>query len=188
MDNWIILLLMALGLAMDAFAVSICNGLSFKGIKKRQILFIALIFGLMQGLMPILGYYLGSIFKDYIASYQKWISFGLLLLIGLKMFIEGIKSLRHPDKCDEKKFSYKSIILQGIATSIDALAVGITLGDFTIDIYTSASTIASITFLVALVGVLIGVNFGKLLKNKSGIADIIGGLILIGIGISFLFK
>ena len=173
---------------MDAFAVAICNSLSLPKIKKREIIFIALTFGLMQGIMPLIGYYVGSMFDKYLMDYQKWISFAILLLIGTKMVYEGIKSLKSKCENDEKKFSYKLILVQGVATSIDALAIGVTLIGFSISIYINVSIIAIITFFVSLIGILIGHFFGKLLKGKSGFAEIIGGLVLIGIGVSFLFR
>ena len=188
MGAWISLILIAIGLAMDAFATSIVDGLRYHNTTKRHGIFVALTFGLFQGVMPVIGYFLGSLFIDKIKDYDHWVAFGLLLAIGGFMIFEGIKGIVKPESVKEKEFSWKEVILQGIATSIDALAVGITLSTFDIFIVYDALVITGITFVVCLLGFFLGTQISKLLKGKYSIANIIGGVILIGIGISIVIE
>ncbi len=188
MSAWISLILIAIGLAMDAFATSIVDGLRYHNTTKRHGVFVALTFGLFQGVMPVIGYFLGSLFIDKIKDYDHWVAFGLLLAIGGFMIFEGIKGIVKPESVKEKEFSWKEVILQGIATSIDALAVGITLSTFDIFIVYDALVITGITFVVCLLGFFLGTQISKLLKGKYSIANIIGGVILIGIGISIVIE
>lgn len=188
MSAWISLILIAIGLAMDAFAASIVDGLRYHNTTKRHGVFVALTFGLFQGVMPVIGYFLGSLFIDKIKDYDHWVAFGLLLAIGGFMIFEGIKVIVKPESVKEKEFSWKEVILQGIATSIDALAVGITLSTFDIFIVYDALVITGITFVVCLLGFFLGTQISKLLKGKYSIANIIGGVILIGIGISIVIE
>lgn len=246
---------------MDAFAVSVCNGLANRSMKKRKYFVIAAVFGIFQGIMPLIGYYLGSLFLRYIENYLKYASFVILLIIGAKMIVDGIKQVKsygktlqnkiskkaaHPsekeilqtvaekssdfavqapegyatenaltveatptedeitvkdapneenfaadktvgeDISEEKELKFGGILVQGIATSIDALAVGVSLLSFSIGIHISAPVIAAITFLICLSGVLLGAKFGKLIKGRQGIASIVGGAVLVLIGINFL--
>lgn len=198
--SWSILLqivLIGVGLAMDAFAVSICDGLSITDINKKRGVFIALVFGLMQGIMPLIGYFIGSLFFEYIKNFDHWIAFVLLLLIGGKMVFDGIKGLVKPETCEPQKFKISQILIQGVATSIDALAVGITLNGVLIfsgtcmdwaNIYTEVLLIAVITFAISLIGILLGGEISKLLHGKYSIAEIIGGVILIAIGTKILIE
>ena len=188
MGAWISLILIAIGLAMDAFATSIVDGLRYHNTTKRHGVFVALTFGLFQGVMPVIGYFLGSLFIDKIKDYDHWVAFGLLLAIGGFMIFEGIKGIVKPESVKEKEFSWKEVILQGIATSIDALAVGITLSTFDIFIVYDALVITGITFVICLLGFFLGTQISKLLKGKYSIANIIGGVILIGIGISIVIE
>lgn len=188
MSAWISLILIAIGLAMDAFAASIVDGLRYHNTTKRHGIFVALTFGLFQGVMPVIGYFLGSLFIDKIKDYDHWVAFGLLFAIGGFMIFEGIKVIVKPESVKEKEFSWKEVILQGIATSIDALAVGITLSTFDIFIVYDALVITGITFVVCLLGFFLGTQISKLLKGKYSIANIIGGVILIGIGISIVIE
>ncbi|MBO6280742.1 MAG: manganese efflux pump [Bacilli bacterium] len=188
MQSWISLILIAIGLAMDAFAASIVDGIRYINSKKRHGVFVALTFGLFQGIMPVIGYFLGSLFINYIKDYDHWVAFGLLLIVGGLMIIEGIKGIIRPESVKEKVFSWKEIIIQGIATSIDALAVGITLSTLNIFIAWDALMITGITFTICLVGFFLGNQIAKLLKNKYSIANIIGGLTLVGIGISIVIE
>ena len=188
MSAWISLILIAIGLAMDAFATSIVDGLRYHNTTKRHGVFVALTFGLFQGVMPVIGYCLGSLFIDKIKDYDHWVAFGLLLAIGGFMIFEGIKGIVKPESVKEKEFSWKEVILQGIATSIDALAVGITLSTFDIFIVYDALVITGITFVICLLGFFLGTQISKLLKGKYSIANIIGGVILIGIGISIVIE
>jgi putative Mn2+ efflux pump MntP len=188
MNDWVSIVFMSFGLSMDAFAVSVSDGLGIKALQKRHIVFIALTFGLLQGLMPLVGYFLGSLFLHYIDAYLGYISFALLVIIGTKMIVDGISSLKGNSEEVNKPFSFGGIIFQGIATSIDALAVGITLLDFSINIFCSAGIICIITFAVCLLGVWLGKKFGSMIKGKNGIADIVGGAILAILAVSFLFR
>lgn len=188
MGAWISLILIAIGLAMDAFAASIVDGLRYHNTTKRHGVFVALTFGLFQGVMPVIGYFLGSLFIDKIKDYDHWVAFGLLLAIGGFMIFEGIKGIVKPESVKEKEFSWKEVILQGIATSIDALAVGITLSTFDIFIVYDALVITGITFVICLLGFFLGTQISKLLKGKYSIANIIGGVILIAIGVSIVIE
>ena len=175
------LFLLAIGLSMDAFAVSVTNGMCYQGLKKRHAVLIAGTFGFFQALMPVIGFYLGRTFSNAIESFDHWIAFGLLFLIGAHMILEAIRDLRNPDKrCVNEIVSYKRIFIQGIATSIDALAVGVSFALIDADIFLSTAIIGLVTFIVCLVGVFAGRNAGRFLKGKS---EITGGLILIGIGL-----
>ncbi|MCR4561854.1 MAG: manganese efflux pump MntP family protein [Bacilli bacterium] len=186
--NWLSLIGISVGLAMDAFAVSIVSGLTIKGLKKWQGIVIAAFFGVFQGLMPLIGYLLGSLFISYIEAYDHWVAFGLLLAIGGWMIFEGVKDIVRPEELKEKVFSWKKVIIQAIATSIDALAVGISLQTLGIFIVWDVLTIAIITFVICLFGVFLGTQISKLLKGKYSIANIIGGTILILIGVSILIE
>lgn len=188
MQSWISLIFIAIGLAMDAFAASIVDGLRYSKTTKRHGVFVALTFGLFQGLMPVIGYLLGSLFINYIKDYDHWVAFGLLLAIGGFMIFEGIKGIVKPESVKEKLFSWKEVIFQGVATSIDALAVGITLATFEIFIVWDALVITGITFVICILGFFLGKQINKLLKGKHSIANIIGGVILIGIGISIVIE
>jgi putative Mn2+ efflux pump MntP len=178
------LIFISIGLAMDAFAVSLSEGLALKKINIRHIVKIALIFGLFQAVMPILGWLVGGMFYDKISGYDHWITFGLLGFVGLKMILEA----RENQKCEktEKCDISSNIILLGIATSIDALAVGFSFSLIPgLDIYSSVTVIGVITFLISSAGVYIGNKAGKLLGYK---AEYAGGIILVGIGCKILIE
>lgn len=169
--------------------VSICDGLVYKDINTKKSLFIAAVMGIFQGIMPLIGFFIADLFYVYIKDVTPWISFSLLLIIGGKMFIEGILSFRKSDEeKEEKKFSYGQVLIQGIATSIDALAVGVSLLSISTKttIYLHASIIILVTFAFCILGLFAGKFIIKLLKGKQEIATIIGGLILIGIGIEIV--
>lgn len=179
--NTITLIVLALGLAMDAFAVSMSNVLCFERYSKKHVLVSAITFGVFQGVMPILGFYLGTVFYHFISEIDHWIALVLLGFIGGKMLIEGIKALKNPECCPEDtKFTFKMLFMQGIATSIDALAVGISFAALSTNIYIAALIICVITFIACLVAGLLGQKFGALVGDK---AQIIGGIILISIGL-----
>lgn len=187
------IVLIGISLAMDAFAVSITDGLCYNGLSKGKAVTIPVTFGIFQAVMPLCGYFLGSIFAEKIDAVDHYIAFGLLLIIGGKMVFDGIKELHTTDgEIKLKKFFYPEVLLQGVATSIDALAVGITMlameGVTGSNIFWLVSIIGVITFIISLVGVIIGVKIGKLFKNKASIAEIIGGVVLIGIGIKILVE
>lgn len=197
--NLLSLILTAFGLSMDAFAVSITNGLRMKKITNKNAAKIAIYMGGFQGLMPVIGWALGLGFKDYITSIDHWIALVLLSLIGGKMIYEAIQDKRHPEEsCEEQEqgddsskesddgvVSNKELLLLAIATSIDALAVGVSFAFLNISIISSASIIAIITFLMCFIGVKIGKKCGCFLKDK---AEIIGGIILILIGLNIFLE
>ena len=173
------------GLAMDAFAVAICKGLSMKQINYRHSLIIAFFFGAFQAIMPLAGYFLGSTFKDYIISVDHWVAFALLCYIGGKMVWESIRSGSGEEACCEcMVLDIKELFMLALATSIDALAIGITFSfDKSINIYFDSSVIGITTFIIAFAGVIIGNKFGSRYKKR---AEICGGIILIILGIRIL--
>jgi putative Mn2+ efflux pump MntP len=188
MQAWISLIAIAFGLAMDAFATSIVDGLRYCNSSKRHGVIVALTFGVFQGVMPLIGYFLGSLFISYIEAYDHWVAFALLLLIGGLMIFEGVKGIVKPESVEEKEFSLKEVLFQGVATSIDALAVGITLATLNIFIVWDALVITGITTAVCLVGFILGKVISKALKGRYSIANVIGGLILIAIGVSIVIE
>lgn len=185
--QWFTLLLLAVGLSMDAFAVSVSNGMCYQGIKKKHTFMIAGTFGGFQALMPILGFFLGQTFSRAIVKFDHWVAFGLLFAIGGHMIVEAIQEMRHPKKeCSAQVCSFRKILIQGVATSIDALAVGVSLALIPdTSIFLSALFIGAVTFLCSFVGVRIGKSAGRFLQGR---AEILGGLILIGIGIKILVE
>lgn len=176
------ILLISLGLAMDAFAVSICKGLSMKKLDWKKAIIIATYFGAFQGLMPILGFFFGSTFGDFVVQVDHWIVFFLLVFIGGNMIKEAFDD--ELEKCNDN-VDFKTMIVLAIATSIDALAVGITFAILETNIWVSAILIAVITFFISLLGVKIGNKFGNKYQNK---AEFAGGLILILLGTKILLE
>lgn len=183
--GFIQLLLIGIGLAMDAFAVSVCKGLNMKKINYRYTLIIALFFGGFQALMPMLGWMLGKQFEQYITSVDHWIAFGLLAFIGGKMVVEAFQKEEQEQELPAAKNDLQEIIILAIATSIDALAVGITFAFLKTNIVEAVIIIGVITFFLSIVGVLIGNQFGTRYKNK---AEFAGGVILIIIGAKILLE
>lgn len=181
MSIWEIFLV-AVGLSMDAFAVAVCKGLKMPKINPKQTALIALFFGGFQGLMPLIGYFLGKQFEEYIVSVDHWITFVLLGFIGGKMIYESFKK---DDDEEDKPFSIKELFVLAIATSIDALAVGITFAFLKVNIAISVTFIGVITFILSAIGVFIGHKFGEKYKSK---AEFAGGLILILIGLKILLE
>lgn len=173
------------GLAMDAFAVAICKGLSMKRINYRHSLIIALFFGGFQAVMPFAGYLLGSTFKEYITSIDHWVAFILLVYIGGKMIYESIREDDSGEQsCPVCRLDIKELFLLAFATSIDALAIGITFSfDKNINIVQTVSVIGITTFIIAFAGVVIGNKFGSRYKKR---AEICGGIILIILGCRIL--
>lgn len=181
------LLLMGAGLSMDAFAVSICKGLSMRKVNKKQSLVIGLFFGGFQALMPFIGWLLGSRFEQYITSIDHWIAFILLGFIGGKMVVEAI---REKDEAVEvgkmdPPLDLKEMFILAIATSIDALAVGITFAFLQVPIVEAVSIIGITTFVISVIGVYVGNFFGNRYKKK---AELAGGIILILIGVKILLE
>ena len=176
------LFVLAIGLSMDAFAVSICKGLSVQKLELKHMLVVGAYFGGFQALMPAIGYVLGSQFEHLIVSIDHWIAFVLLLFIGGNM----IKESRENDVDDlDDDFGFKTMILLAIATSIDALAVGITFAFLRVDIMAAVVFIGCITFICSAFGVKIGNVFGVKYKSK---AELAGGVILILIGTKILLE
>ena len=166
----ITLLLTSLGLSMDACAVSISNGMCFRNINKKQAISTALSFGFFQAFMPIIGYILGSTFSNAISFIDHWIALILLGFIGGKMILEAINELKNQEEVcltGEKFLTFKTLILQSIATSIDALAVGIGFAVIKVDIVSAALSIGIITFINSLIGTNLGKKFGELFKQKG---------------------
>lgn len=176
------IILIAVGLAMDALAVSICKGLSMRSFNLKNGLIIGFYFGIFQALMPLVGYLLGTTFSELVVSIDHWIAFILLSIIGLKMINDSLKNEEN-DKND--KLDMKTMIVLAIATSIDALAIGITLAFFEISIVKAISIIGFITFTISFIGVIIGNKFGDKFQGK---AEIIGGGILVLIGLKILLE
>ncbi len=182
------LALIGVGLSMDAFAVSICKGLSMRKVDKKYMLVLAAFFGGFQALMPTLGWLLGSQFQSYITAIDHWIAFILLALIGGKMILDVIKEKgENEEVCldDSVRIDLKEFFLLAVATSIDALAVGITFAFLQVKLASSVTIIGCITFCFTIAGVLIGNVFGTKFKDK---ATILGGIILIGIGVKILLE
>ena len=177
------LILMALALAMDAFAVSVCKGLATGKVKIKHMLTVGAWFGGFQALMPLIGYFLGSVFKNVLEAVDHWIAFGLLLFIGINMLIEAF-SKKEEETCDN--FGFKVMLTMAVATSIDALAVGISFGMLPeVNIVLAVSLIGVITFTLSAIGVKIGSVFGA--KYKS-VAEAVGGIVLIILGIKILIE
>ena len=176
------LFVLAVGLSMDAFAVSICEGLSLRKISWKHMCIAGAWFGGFQALMPLIGYYLGNLFAGTITKYAHWIAFILLLYLGIKMIQESFGGDEEENDADHS-MSIKSMFLLAVATSIDALAVGVTFAFLRVSIIPAVSFIGIITFICSAIGVKIGSAFGIKYKSK---AELLGGIILIGIGAKIL--
>jgi len=166
------LALIGVGLSMDAFAVSVCKGLSMRKVDKKYMFVLAVFFGGFQALMPALGWLLGSQFQSYITAIDHWIAFILLVLIGGKMILDVIKEKgENEEVCpdDSLRINLREIFLLAIATSIDALAIGITFAFLQVRLITSVTIIGCITFCFSIAGVLIGNVFGSKFKDKATI-------------------
>ncbi|MBR6525280.1 MAG: manganese efflux pump [Clostridia bacterium] len=179
------LAILAVGLAMDAFAVSICKGLALKKTNIRHMAVVGAWFGGFQALMPLIGFFLGSMFAEKIQAFDHWIAFGLLALIGGNMLREAFGG--EEDECEDcqNSMSAKAMLPMAIATSIDALAVGISLAVVNANIWVSITFIGVVTFLLSGMGVKLGSVFGAKYKTK---AEIAGGVILILLGLKILLE
>lgn len=178
------LILLSIGLGMDAFAVSVCKGISMKKMNWKKASLIGLYFGGFQAVMPILGYFFGTSFESFITNIDHWIAFILLVIIGAKMIQEAFQKDKDEDEYNED-ISVKTMMILSIATSIDALAVGITFAFFKVDLVLAVSLIGIITFILSVLGTKIGNRFGDKYKSK---AELIGGIILILIGLKILLE
>ena len=176
------LFIIAIGLAMDAFAVSICNGLAMQKVSFKKAGIVGLWFGGFQALMPFVGYLLGSQFEQYITAFDHWIAFALLLLIGGSMIREALSK---QEECANASLDIKSMLLLAVATSIDALAVGVTFAFLQVEIIPAIAFIGVITFVLSTLGVKVGNVFGVKYKSK---AELAGGVILILMGFQILFE
>jgi putative Mn2+ efflux pump MntP len=177
------LFLIAAGLSMDAFAVAVCKGLSLRKLYFRHMLIVGLWFGGFQALMPLLGYLLGSSFESYITAFDHWIAFGLLSLIGISMLKSGFS--KQEEESLDSSLSVKAMAPLALATSIDALAVGVTFAFLKVNIVTAILFIGCTTLLFSMVGVKIGNVFGVKYKSK---AEMVGGIILIFMGLKILVE
>jgi putative Mn2+ efflux pump MntP len=175
------LFLIAAGLSMDAFAVAVCKGLALKKLSFRHMLIVGLWFGSFQGLMPLLGYLLGSSFESYITAFDHWIALILLSLIGVSMIRSALS--KQEEESFDSSLSVKAMLPLALATSIDALAVGVTFAFLQVNIWTAIVFIGLITLIFSMVGVKIGHAFGVKYKSK---AELAGGIILIFMGFKIL--
>lgn len=174
------ILMIALGLSMDAFAAAVCQGLSMPRMKYKNAVIIGFFFGGFQALMPLLGYFLGSQFNKYFMAFDHWIAFTLLTVIGINMIREACES---GDSCE--RFSLRNIAVLAFATSIDALVVGITFAFMDVNLIPSVSIIGTVTFFISIIGVKIGSVFGERFKKR---AEVFGGIVLILIGLKILLE
>lgn len=178
------LLIIAVGVSMDAFAVSICKGLSVCRLRPSHVLSTGLWFGGFQALMPLVGYYLGYSFADFVTIVDHWIAFLLLGIIGGNMLKESF----HKDDCHcdlEPDFSFRTMLGLAVATSIDALAIGVSLAFLKVNIWEAVALIGVMTFCFSAVGVVIGKQFGARYKSK---AEFVGGFILVAMGVKILLE
>lgn len=175
------ILLIAVGLSMDAFAVSVCKGLSVNRVKSRHMLIAGLYFGGFQALMPLIGFFLGTQFRSLIERCDHWIVFALLTVIGIHM----IKESKEASDSLNHSFSFGAMFPLALATSIDALAVGVSFAFLSVDIVPAVSVVGVITFLLSAVGVKMGNVFGIKYKSK---AEFAGGLVLILMGVKILLE
>lgn len=188
------LFILSVGLSMDAFAVSICKGLAMRKVTLKECSKVGIYFGGFQALMPLVGFILGVQFKDYITSIDHWIAFVLLGFIGFNMIKESreddndedsIVNLSEAAVDEDDVLGFKNMIMLAIATSIDALAVGVTLAFLQVDIIPAVLFIGIVTFVLSMIGVKVGNIFGSKYKSKS---EFVGGLILILIGFKILLE
>ena len=195
---FITVFLAGLSLSVDAFAVSVSDGMVYRNLNKRNGVIIPLTFGLFQAVMPIIGYYIYKLFSgiEAFTQFDHWVGFALLVFIGGKMIFDGIHELIvSEEEITPKKFSFLEVFIQGIATSIDALALGFTLGTGLLQNATgnmdfwawiSVAIIGVTTFIVVTCGTLIGVKVGKLFTKKASVATIIGGVVLLAIAVKIV--
>ncbi len=183
--DFLSIIIIGIGLAMDCFAVSISKGMCLKKLKWKKVLRMAFLFGLFQALMPLIGYFGGMTFAKFISSFDHWIAFGLLGIIGGKMFIEGLKPIDPHCDITPNPFKWKTLFTLAIATSIDAMATGIVFVPFPEKIWFAIFNIGIISFIFTIIGVHIGVHFKKRMKFN---VEILGGIILIGIGLKILIE
>ena len=180
--KFIELFLIGVSLAMDAFAVSVGKGLSVKRVQPRHALSAGLWFGGFQALMPIIGYFLGCSLAHIVERVDHWVAFGLLALIGLNMIRETISG---DDEGQDADFGFRKMFVMAVATSIDALTVGVSMAFLNVDIWIAATVIGVVTFALSAVGVSLGNRFGAKVGSRAGI---LGGAVLIALGIKILIE
>ncbi len=181
--SFITLFLLAFGLSMDAFAVAVCKGLAMGRITAKGAVTVGLYFGLFQAGMPVLGYFLGSFFQSRLMAFDHWISFALLSFIGARMIQESLdRKEKPPESCS---LSPGNMLMLSVATSIDALAVGVTFAFLDVNIPYAVAFIGLTTFLISVVGVKLGNVFGAKYKSR---AEMVGGAVLIALGIKILLE
>ena len=177
--------LVGLGLAADAFAVAMCKGVEMTKFVLKYALVIALFFGVFQAVMPLIGWAVASTFEQYITDYDHWIAFGLLFVLGGKMIWDSIKKDDEAETEKPLNIGFKTLLLMAVATSIDALAVGVTFAFLQVNVWAAIALIGAITFALSFAGVFIGVKLGDKFEQK---AEFVGGLILIMIGVKILLE
>ena len=175
------IILTGIGLSMDAFAVSLVRGLSMKKFDVKQAVIVAFTFGAFQAIMPLIGWLLGSSFRKYIVNFDHWVAFGLLVIIGGKMIFDAVKG----DDDEIKSFDVKNLLIMAVATSIDALAVGVSLSFLDVNLASAVTIIGVVTFIICMIGVGIGHLVGSKFRKRSAI---IGGVVLIAIGTKILLE
>lgn len=176
------IIILSIGLGMDAFAVSICKGVSLKKNDLKKSIIVASYMGIFQALMPVIGYFLGMSFADKITSIDHWLTFSLLVIIGIKMIKDSLETEK---EIVNDKVDFKEMIILAIATSIDALAVGITFAFLNVNLYIAIGFIGIITFILCFLGTKIGSIFGDKYEDK---AELTGGVILILLGIKIVLE
>mgnify|MGYP002573286294 FL=1 len=179
--------LVGVGLSMDAFAVAICKGLAMPRVNRKRTLLIGLYFGVFQAVMPLTGWLLGSQFARHVTKMAPWIAFVLLAWIGGSMIRESLSKKEEEEKAEPAELRHRELLMLAIATSIDALAVGVSFSmvELTVSIYTAAALIGCTTFAISAAGVFVGNLFGARYKNR---AEFVGGAILILIGLKILLE
>lgn len=182
MGFWEILLI-GIGLSMDAFSVSICKGLATRKFSWRMAMICALWFGVFQAVMPLIGFFLGVQFQGLIEAVDHWIAFGLLVMIGANMIREALS--KQKSESQDASLDFKTMLLLAIATSIDALAIGVSFACLQVNIWKAVLVIGATTFLFSIAGVKIGNVFGSRFEKQAGV---VGGIILILIGLKILLE
>ena len=177
--------LVGIGLSMDAFAVSICKGLAMPAVNKKQALLIGAYFGVFQALMPLAGWLLGSQFARHVTKLAPWIAFVLLAWIGGSMLRESLSKKEEDEEVEPVELRHKELFLLAVATSIDALAVGISLAMEEVSVVAATATIGMVTFALCTAGMLLGKKLGEACQKRAGF---IGGVILIAIGLKILIE
>lgn len=179
--------LVGVGLSMDAFAVAICKGLAMPRVDRKRTLLIGLYFGVFQAVMPLTGWLLGSQFARHVTKMAPWIAFVLLAWIGGSMICESLSAKEEEEHAEPGELRHRELLMLAIATSIDALAVGVSFSmvELTVPIYAAAALIGCTTFAISVAGVFVGNLFGARYKNR---AEFVGGAILILIGLKILLE